>query len=372
MDEKLKLDYEHTISLIRMLTDIRFKLLAFVPTLAGTAVAVLDKDQSGHATTAIGLLGLAFTVAVSLYDLRNSMLYDAAIHRAKGIEADIGFACYSRYVDEGQGGPGKQLLYLPAAGGLYNERATGSDLIKMRRLIGPPGKFDVILSATKHLLSRPGSWLRNKMLRRAQNDKSNLILQDGPLIKHQGETSKKGDPGQQPLAPEQSIQITGTVDPRQQASEQSVQDEWGTRKKPQLTVFYVFPVWHDGALALAYGAAVAGWSYLILNSLLRPEWRGATPIIPLAVQDWVVLVAALLGLVFAIELSRFSRRIAKIHKNKTEEDELIVQIRSGWPNWSEETRKSVRALIRNANTVTPPETAAKAQRSTIALDNDPS
>jgi hypothetical protein len=83
-------------------------------------------------------------------------------------------------------------------------------------------------------------------------------------------------------------------------------------------------------------------------------------------------VAALLGLVFAIELSRFSRRIAKIHKNKTEEDELIVQIRSGWPNWSEETRKSVRALIRNANTVTPPETAAKAQRSTIALDNDPS
>jgi hypothetical protein len=46
-EEKLKLDYEQTHQLIRMFTDIRFKLLAFVPTLTGAAVALLGNIESG-------------------------------------------------------------------------------------------------------------------------------------------------------------------------------------------------------------------------------------------------------------------------------------------------------------------------------------
>ena len=40
-DDRLRLDYEQTTQLMRTLTDIRFKLLAFVPTIAGAAVAFM-------------------------------------------------------------------------------------------------------------------------------------------------------------------------------------------------------------------------------------------------------------------------------------------------------------------------------------------
>jgi hypothetical protein len=37
MDESLRLDYDQTTDLVRTLTDVRFKLLAFVPTISGAA-----------------------------------------------------------------------------------------------------------------------------------------------------------------------------------------------------------------------------------------------------------------------------------------------------------------------------------------------
>ena len=42
-ENKIKLDYEQTCQQIRAFTDIRFKLLAFVPTLTGAAVALLSR-----------------------------------------------------------------------------------------------------------------------------------------------------------------------------------------------------------------------------------------------------------------------------------------------------------------------------------------
>ena len=45
-DQSLRLDYEQTTQLLRTLTDIRFKLIAFVPTIAGTAVAFMGAGRS--------------------------------------------------------------------------------------------------------------------------------------------------------------------------------------------------------------------------------------------------------------------------------------------------------------------------------------
>ena len=51
-DDHLRVDYQQTTDLLRSLTDVRFKLLALVPTLSGAAVAVL-----GHPTSAAEFLG---------------------------------------------------------------------------------------------------------------------------------------------------------------------------------------------------------------------------------------------------------------------------------------------------------------------------
>lgn len=80
----LELDYEKTIDLIKTLTDIRFKLLGFVPAVATLGVSLVNK--SSDTGMAVGLLGLVVTVGILIYDLRNSKLYNAAVHRAKWLE----------------------------------------------------------------------------------------------------------------------------------------------------------------------------------------------------------------------------------------------------------------------------------------------
>jgi hypothetical protein len=105
--ERLQLDYQQTTDLLRTLTDVRFKLLALVPTLSGIAVAVLGRPSSAAELIGIGLLGLTATVGLLLYELRNSQLSDYAIHRAQAIESDLGLVSI-----RGGAGPG----------GLFSER----------------------------------------------------------------------------------------------------------------------------------------------------------------------------------------------------------------------------------------------------------
>src|SRR5829696_4264392 len=72
--ETVQLDYLQTGEQIKMLTDIRFKLLAFVPPIVGGGITLL---LSKTAITAgdhfvvgcIGLLGFVLTLAIILYDL---------------------------------------------------------------------------------------------------------------------------------------------------------------------------------------------------------------------------------------------------------------------------------------------------------------
>ena len=87
----LRLDYAETAQVVRMLTDIRFKLIAFVPTVAGVALGLLSAQTSPAARFTVGLVGLAATVGILVYELRNTQLHEAALRRAQFLERRLGF-----------------------------------------------------------------------------------------------------------------------------------------------------------------------------------------------------------------------------------------------------------------------------------------
>jgi hypothetical protein len=93
------IDYQWTNEQIKLLTDIRFKLLALVPPFVTVAVTLLSAQVAGSTSPVamlfIGLLGLAATFGIVLYDLRNSQLYDALIHRAALLERKLGIETLS-------------------------------------------------------------------------------------------------------------------------------------------------------------------------------------------------------------------------------------------------------------------------------------
>jgi len=90
-DDRLRLDYDQTSGALRDLVEIRFKLLAFVPTIAGAAVAFFGHPRPAAELIALGVLGLAATLGVLLYELRNSQLFEAFLARAASLEAELGF-----------------------------------------------------------------------------------------------------------------------------------------------------------------------------------------------------------------------------------------------------------------------------------------
>jgi hypothetical protein len=66
-----------------------------------------------------------------------------------------------------------------------------------------------------------------------------------------------------------------------------------------LSLFGLFPIWHDRGLSIAYGSALGGWTFIIANSLLslvgRPDYRIS------------LLLAAVVGLLLAWQIERLSR-----------------------------------------------------------------
>src|SRR3712207_3540268 len=83
----------------RMLADIRFKLLALIPTLGGVAIFLLSKMQQGESEPKLGYgllflisgLGFLATLGVTFYDQRNSELYNALTRRAAYLEEKLRF-----------------------------------------------------------------------------------------------------------------------------------------------------------------------------------------------------------------------------------------------------------------------------------------
>lgn len=88
-DDRLQLDYDQTQQLLRTLTDIRFKLLAFVPTIAGASIGFFGRARPAAELMAIGLVGLVATLGILVYELRNSQTYAAAVDRARKLEQSL-------------------------------------------------------------------------------------------------------------------------------------------------------------------------------------------------------------------------------------------------------------------------------------------
>jgi hypothetical protein len=110
VDDLLRLDYDETTRVVHALAEIRFKLLAFVPTISGASVAVLSRPTTSAERLAVGLIGLVATLGVFMYELRNTQLHDAALARAKALEERLGFVS----------------LRGDATGGPYSERPARS------------------------------------------------------------------------------------------------------------------------------------------------------------------------------------------------------------------------------------------------------
>ena len=73
-----------------LLADIRFKLLAFVPSIVGATVALVSKEHDQRVIVAVSALGFMATLGILLYELRNSELYNAAVYRARVLEGELG------------------------------------------------------------------------------------------------------------------------------------------------------------------------------------------------------------------------------------------------------------------------------------------
>jgi hypothetical protein len=73
----------------RLLTDIRFRLLALLP-IAAAAAAALKGDAFGIQAFVLSLFGLVATLGLATYNTRNDQLYEELIARAASIERSVG------------------------------------------------------------------------------------------------------------------------------------------------------------------------------------------------------------------------------------------------------------------------------------------
>jgi len=90
-DEAPRLDYDQTTRHVHAFTDLRTKMLAFVPTITGAAVGLLGEPRPASELIGVSLLGLVATLGIFVYELRNAQLYDAMVQRAKELERLLGF-----------------------------------------------------------------------------------------------------------------------------------------------------------------------------------------------------------------------------------------------------------------------------------------
>ena len=86
--EALRTEYSEVLNNFRMLTDIRFKLLAFLP-IAAAVAAALSKGSPNRVGLAIPLFGLVATIGLATYNARNDQLYNELVGRAAAIERSL-------------------------------------------------------------------------------------------------------------------------------------------------------------------------------------------------------------------------------------------------------------------------------------------
>jgi hypothetical protein len=121
LDPILRLDYEQSFANFRMLADVRFKLLAFVPTISGAAIALISKDLAEDPSSTrsmmvlvVGLMGFLVTLGIFFYDQRNSQLSNITLFRLQALEKELKMTRHSP--GDGPGGvsrerPGRALKF---------------------------------------------------------------------------------------------------------------------------------------------------------------------------------------------------------------------------------------------------------------------
>jgi hypothetical protein len=103
----LRADYQSTVEVIKLLSDIRFRCLVFVTAVIAVANALLPGTGDSGTRVALGVVGFLATLGIAVYELRNSQLYEAATHRAKMLETALGAERTTKHCEEA---------------GLFNER----------------------------------------------------------------------------------------------------------------------------------------------------------------------------------------------------------------------------------------------------------
>jgi hypothetical protein len=87
-------DYKVGVDIFKLLADVRFKLLALVPTISGAAIVLLSRDLEAArkvpvTSLVIGALGLVVTLGVVIYDQRNSQISNATFFRLQWLEHQL-------------------------------------------------------------------------------------------------------------------------------------------------------------------------------------------------------------------------------------------------------------------------------------------
>jgi hypothetical protein len=82
----LRAEYQVAVDMIKLFSDIRFRCLVFVTAITAVANALVPNTANPAMRPALGVFGLLVTLGITVYELRNSQLYEATMHRASALE----------------------------------------------------------------------------------------------------------------------------------------------------------------------------------------------------------------------------------------------------------------------------------------------
>jgi hypothetical protein len=94
--EILLAEYSEAASAWRMLTDVRFKLLALIPPISALAITAIVSPRgllegaANSVRVAAAAFGFLVVAGLCIYDARNSELYDDLISRGRRTEMELG------------------------------------------------------------------------------------------------------------------------------------------------------------------------------------------------------------------------------------------------------------------------------------------